>query len=129
MVHENKRKTPIMRMMKADDWEFVVIWQFQVRAGMLRRFEAACSPRGEWAKLFRKDKQYLRTELVRDLKAKRTYLTLDFWKSPQAYTRFRKQHAAEYEALDARCKALTESEREIGRYVKAVGKAAGSDGD
>jgi hypothetical protein len=44
-------------------------------------------------------------------------VTLDFWKSKEAYDKFRKQHLPEYKALDKKCEASTESEREIGNFV------------
>jgi predicted dithiol-disulfide oxidoreductase (DUF899 family) len=54
------------------------------------------------------------------LKAARTYLTLDFWVSQKAYDEFRQKHLAEYKALDQEYEAMTESEREIGTYVRVV---------
>jgi len=105
---------------KIDEWRFVVIWEFQVRPGMEERFERACGADGVWAQFFRKDKAYIRTELIRDLKVARSYLTLDFWKSQEAYDAFRAQNAAEYKAIDAECENMTKSEREVGRYSRIV---------
>lgn len=64
---------------KIGGWGFVVIWEFQVRPGMENRFEQVCGLDGVWAKFFRQDEAYIGTELIRDLKTKRSYLTLDFW--------------------------------------------------
>lgn len=94
----------------------MVIWEFRVRSGMGRRFETEYGPDGEWARLFAQDKNYLGTQLTRSLKDRRVYLTLDFWSSERAYENFRKRHAKKYEAIDARCEGLTESERELARY-------------
>jgi heme-degrading monooxygenase HmoA len=102
------------------EWRFVVIWEFRVRPGQAERFEQAYGADGLWAKFFRKDEWYIGTELIRDLKAARSYLTLDFWKSQAAYDAFRAQHAAEYQAIDAECEGMTESEREVGRYGRAA---------
>ncbi len=106
---------------KFDEWRFVVIWEFQVRPGVEERFQRACGAEGVWAQFFRKDEAYIGTELIRDLKAERSYMTLDFWKSQEAYEAFRAQHAAEYKAIDAECEDMTESEREVGRYSRAGG--------
>jgi len=105
---------------KFDEWRFVVIWKFQVRPGMEERFEQECGANGAWAQFFRKNDAYIRTELIRDLKAARNYLTLDFWRSREAYESFRAQHAAEYEAIDAEHESMTEDERELGRFSRVV---------
>jgi len=110
-----------MAIAKTHSWAYVAIWEFRVRPRMKKRFLAAYGPEGEWAKLFRQDKRYIGTQLIQDLKARRTYMTVDFWTSQAAYENFRRRHASEYEAIDARCESLTESEREVGSYVK-VGK-------
>jgi heme-degrading monooxygenase HmoA len=102
-------------------WGFLVIWEFTVREGQEAAFEQAYGPDGDWAKLFRQDSSYLGTELVRDVKDARKYLTLDYWTSEEAYDEFRRGHAAEYKAIDARCEAMTEEEREIGRFTKVAG--------
>ena len=110
---------------KLDSWGYVVIWEFRVRPRMGRRFEAVYGPKGDWARFFRQDKQYIGTELILNLKARRTYLTLDWWTSRKAYESFRKRHAAEYKAIDARCEVLTENEREVGRYAR-IGRIRGT---
>jgi heme-degrading monooxygenase HmoA len=102
-------------------WGFLVIWEFTVREDKETVFEQAYGPDGEWARLFRRDPAYAGTELVRDSKRKRKYLTLDYWASQEAYDAFRERHLAEYKAIDAKCEAMTESEREIGRYGMVLG--------
>jgi len=101
------------------DWKFVVVWEFRVRADARERFEIQYGPQGEWAALFRQSAEYVQTDLVRDSEDPLRFLTLDFWKSSAAYEQFRQLHAAEYKAIDARCDAMTESEKEIGRFVRA----------
>lgn len=103
---------------KIGEWGFVVIWEFHVRPGMEKRFEQVCGPDGVWAKFFRQDEAYMGTELIRDLKAARRYLTLDFWRSQEVYDAFRARHAAEYKAIDAEHESMTESESEVGRYSR-----------
>jgi quinol monooxygenase YgiN len=68
--------------------------------------------------LHTQDESYFGTHLVRSLNGERTYVTLDFWRSQQAYDKFRKRHFAKYTALDQQCEDLTESEREIGKFVR-----------
>lgn len=108
-------------------WAYLVMWEFQVRAGMESRFEKVYGSKGDWARFFAQDGSYIRTELIHNLRAKdskgeRTYVTLDFWTSQKAYAEFRKQHLAKYKALDRKCEDLTESEREIGRFARVSNK-------
>jgi quinol monooxygenase YgiN len=105
----------------------VIVWEFQVRGGMEREFELAYGAEGEWVKLFRQDKAYLRTELIRDLKEAGRYLTLDFWRSEEAYEAFRQSRKDDYRKIDAQCGELTESEREV-RKFQAVGLTTESTG-
>jgi heme-degrading monooxygenase HmoA len=95
----------------------VILWEFVVREGCEREFEAAYGPRGAWAALFGKSPQHLGTELLCDTTAPRRYVTIDRWASADAFARFRKDHTAEYDALDARCGAWTEKEARIGTWT------------
>jgi heme-degrading monooxygenase HmoA len=104
------------------DWGYLIMWEFQVRAGMEKRFEKIYGAEGGWARLFHQDDSYIGTELIHHFNSENTYVTLDFWTSSEAYDKFRKQHLAKYKALDRKCEALTESEREIGRFVRVSNK-------
>ncbi len=48
--------------------------------------------------------------LIRDVSRRGRYLTVDRWATAEAFDVFRRTHAAEYEALDARCEPWTETE-------------------
>jgi heme-degrading monooxygenase HmoA len=97
---------------------FVIIWEFQVRKGMERKFESVYGANGDWVRLFKQNECYIQTELIRDLRKDRTYLTLEFWTSQEAYEAFRKQHFAKYKAIDQKCEIVTSREREVGRFVR-----------
>lgn len=103
---------------KPNEWGYLIMWEFQVRAGMEEHFERVYGSDGDWARFFEQDEAYIKTELIHDLKAGRTYITLDFWTSQKAYDKFRKRHLAEYKALDQKCEEMTENEREIGKFVR-----------
>jgi heme-degrading monooxygenase HmoA len=96
------------------EWGYLMIWEFHVRAGVEKGFERVYGSDGHWARFFTQDESYFGTHLVRSLNGERTYVTLDFWRSQQAYDKFRKRHFAKDTALDQQCEDLTESEREIG---------------
>jgi hypothetical protein len=107
---------------KRKEWGYLTMWEFQVREGMEKRFARVYGSDGDWTRLFGQDESYIRTELIHDSKGERTYLTLDFWTSQKAYNSFRRKHLAKYQALDQKCGEMTESEREIGRFVRVPGK-------
>jgi len=102
---------------------WVIMWEFRVRPGSEARFEEVYGPAGEWAEFFRRGEGYLGTELYQDTKAAGRYLTLDFWVSEAAYQYFRRLHAADYQALDARSEALTEHETPLGSFLCYGGPA------
>ena len=96
---------------------FVVIWQFEIAEEKVAAFEAAYSPEGAWAQLFRTSTDYQGTELLRDSYIAGNYLTIDRWASEEAFRAFRKDHDADYETLDRACDALTSRETRIGAYI------------
>jgi len=104
-------------MNKEDAWQFLVIWEFIVRPGKERLFEQVYGPDGDWATLFRQGYGYCGTKLMRDSNELRRYVTLDCWESQEDYERFKSQHADKYNAIDTKCEALTEKEKEVGNFV------------
>jgi heme-degrading monooxygenase HmoA len=96
---------------------FVVVWQFEIVEEKVAGFEAAYSPNGTWAQLFRASSDYLGTELLRDAYVPGSYLTIDRWSSEEAFRAFRKDHDKDYEVLDRQCDALTALERRVGAYT------------
>jgi heme-degrading monooxygenase HmoA len=96
---------------------FVVVWKFEIAEEKIPGFEAAYSPEGAWAQLFRASSDYRGTELLRDAYISGSYLTIDRWASEEAFRAFRKEHDAEYETLDRACDSLTARETRIGAYT------------
>ena len=99
-------------------WRYLIIWEFCPKVGAERRFEEIYGSHGAWARFFQQDQGFIRTELIRDCSHSRRYLTLDFWVSREVSERFRARHTEEYQALDRQCEALTEQERELGRFER-----------
>ena len=106
----------------SEEWGYVVIWEFQVRAGRERRFEKVYGSEGDWARLFAQDASYIGTELIHHFNGGRIYMTMDFWTSRQAFDEFKESNLARYKALDRKCEDLTESETEIGSFVRILNK-------
>lgn len=95
---------------------FVALWEFEVKPGSEELFEETYGADGAWAKLFSTDAQYRGTRLVKDVERERVYLTLDFWETREAYEKFKKENAAEYERIDRECAGMTMGESRIGEY-------------
>jgi heme-degrading monooxygenase HmoA len=95
---------------------YCALWEFRVQPGSEAAFESAYGPDGDWARLFRRDSAFVRTELLRDRSRPGRYLTADFWTDAGAFAAFRKTFGAEYDALDRRCEAYTLSERKLGEF-------------
>ncbi len=96
---------------------YVIAWEFIIRTECVAEFEAVYGPEGEWARLFFRAEGYGETRLLRDITDCGRYVTLDYWKSREAYDHFRTTHAGEYKALDKRCERLTVKEQKLGEFL------------
>ncbi|MGB8984580.1 MAG: antibiotic biosynthesis monooxygenase family protein [Anaerolineales bacterium] len=96
---------------------YIVIWEYQVKADRVAEFEEIYGAEGVWVQLFQKGTGYLGTELLRDSKQPRRYITIDRWVSAEAYNSFQAEWQAEYKELDAHCGNLTEHESFLGIFL------------
>lgn len=94
------------------------MWQFRVQKGSEQEFERVYGAEGDWVKFFRSGEGYLGTMLYRDTEESGSYLTVDTWTSKEAYDSFQAARKNEYEELDRKCGALTESEKLLGSYIQ-----------
>ena len=101
-------------------WGYMVMWEFVVKPAMESSFEEIYGVAGDWVRLFTTDENYLGTELIRGQGGSPRYTTLDLWVSKEAYEEFREKHRVAYEAIDRKCEQLTESERKLAEFVRAV---------
>ena len=92
---------------------FLALWEFEVKRGSEEKFEEVYGAEGAWAKLFARDAAYRGTRLVKDVKRERVYLTLDFWETREAYEKFKKENAGEYERIDRECEGMTVKEKKL----------------
>jgi heme-degrading monooxygenase HmoA len=97
---------------------FTIVWQFTIHSDSKVRFESIYGPNGAWAVLFARSAGYRGTELLRETTDPDSYLTIDRWESAAAFEEFRRQFAAEYEALDRDCEDLTQTETKIGIFER-----------
>lgn len=99
---------------------YVIIWEYEVKAEREPEFTVVYAKDGEWAQLFRKSAGYIGTELLRDEAKKSRYVTIDRWKSKEAFDDFRSNRIKEYDALDQKCGEWTEKETALGFLSETV---------
>ena len=96
---------------------FVILWQFDIAEEQIPGFEAAYGPHGSWARLFARSEEYLGTELLKDAYVPGRYITVDRWRSEEAFRAFRAQHDPDYESIDRACDNITATETRIGAFL------------
>lgn len=94
----------------------VIVWEFRVKAERVEDFESLYREDGAWAELFRESPGFISTTLMRDLRNPMRFLVADRWTSEELFEDFKRTHGARYDALDERCRRLTEQEVEVGRF-------------
>ena len=92
----------------------VIVWAFEVAPEYQAAFEAAYGAEGDWARLFRRGDGYVRCELLHSTSDGSRYVTLDFWESRAAFEVFKREFAADYQALDRSLERLTLTETLLG---------------
>lgn len=92
---------------------YVRVWQYDVDPDDVDRFVAAYAGEGDWAVLFLRGAGYAGTELYRDVDDPTRFLTVDRWASEADWLAFRRERAAEYEALGARLEPLSLRQQEL----------------
>ena len=95
---------------------FLVLWEFEVKPGRVRRFQEVYGPDGDWSSLFRTDPNHAGTRLFQDTARTDVFLTADYWLSRKSYEEFVALRRSEYKTLDAATEGLTLSERQIGSF-------------
>jgi heme-degrading monooxygenase HmoA/predicted enzyme related to lactoylglutathione lyase len=104
-----------------DTPQFIYAWEYEVPPEAAPEFLAHYAPDGSWARLFRRASGYVRTQLLRERRQRDRYVTVDYWCDEAAFHAFRREFAAEFEALDRSCAALTRRERHLGDFEPVGG--------
>ena len=95
---------------------YCYVWSYVVRPEYLQAFRVAYDPDGEWVQLFRRDPEYIRTNLLSDRDNPTRFMTIDFWSSREACVSFRERFRSEFEALDKNFEQLTVEEVHLGDF-------------
>ena len=90
----------------------VNIYRFDVRKECEEEF--ARLNETAWPELFRHSPDYIATEVFNDIFGHNTYLTLDIWRSEEAFRAFQKEFAEDYQRLDDLTEACCESLMHLG---------------
>jgi heme-degrading monooxygenase HmoA len=101
--------------------EHVVVWRYRVPAERRDDFERAYGSDGPWVALFATAGGYLGTTLLRALEDDGVYLTIDRWRTPESFERFRDGFASSYEALDRKLQGLALEETCLGAFEPVAG--------
>jgi heme-degrading monooxygenase HmoA len=100
---------------------YIYIWRYHVSADKLSEFLNAYGPDGEWVSLFKTASGYLSTELLHDREREDCYITIDRWRSLEAFNKFMEGNREAFQTLDARCEGLTISEEQLGMFTDNLG--------
>ena len=95
----------------------VRLWRFVVPPAREARFVAAYGSHGDWARLFREERGFLRVELWRGEDG--SFLTADHWQSSDDFERFQANLGPRDHALDAELEGLASQEIFIGAFDTA----------
>ncbi len=96
---------------------FAYIWQYTIYPHLEPEFLKAYQPNGEWACLFGRDPNYIRTELQQSSDSEDQYMTIDYWTSESARDAFRAKYCNEFDELDQKCESYTKSEVLVGDFL------------
>jgi hypothetical protein len=97
---------------------FAYIWRYTIDPTTRSDFLAAYNPKGEWVRLFSRDRAYIETKLLEDADDENAYVTIDYWRSKADRDSFRERFAIEFDSLDSKCEGFTKDERFLGDYVE-----------
>jgi hypothetical protein len=103
--------------MEAAQGAHVRICEFRARPGLEEEFERIYGPEGDWVRLFKKSRSFLRTELNCDMDTKGRYITVDYFVSRSAFDEFLKEFREEYDALDRHCARVRGFEKPVGSFT------------
>ncbi len=79
-------------------------------------FERAYMPNGEWAEFFRRGRDYVGTELLRELDNPGRYLLIDRWESREAFETYAAEHQSEYFRRSEEAEVFYLQELRLGSY-------------
>ena len=93
-----------------------IIREFLVKEEARGHFELAFGPGGAWSNLFGQCKGFRGTTLLRGIKDRRRYVSVELWDTEEQREQALAGRQAEYSSLDANFAEWTESQTEVGVF-------------
>src|SRR6187549_1520315 len=93
-----------------------IMWQFEVKAGKEKEFEALYGAHGDWTTLNRPTRSYLGTSFLRDQARPSRYMVIEYWSEMLVYEQHREFRADAVASLEERSRALIESVEPLGVF-------------
>ena len=72
---------------------------------------------GEWVQLFSKSPSFIKTELFCEMNDSHCFVSIDFWKSKEAFQKFHQSNREKYNRIDKKGDKLTILEERIGETI------------
>ncbi len=92
---------------------YVRVWEYEVAADFMDPFMSAYGADGDWAKLFRRGRGYVGTELYRSTDDEARFVTVDRWTDQAAWRAFLEEWGETYQGLDTTLAGITASQRSL----------------
>ena len=99
---------------------YTCLWEFEVRPERQVEFEQHYGRDGSWTRLFRQSNDFIETLLLKDISNPGRYITVDRWRSKEAYLAFRSNYANQYIQLDKTFNQLSFHENFFGEYSEQI---------
>lgn len=78
-----------------------VVWQFQVKPGQQKAFEAFYGADGAWSQLGRRSRSFLGASFLRDQGADTSYLLIEYWSEMVVYEKHQRSFDTDLQTLEA----------------------------
>ena len=100
------------------------VWSYEVKADRAAAFRGAYGPDGVWAAFFAESADYLGTDLLEDRSRPNRFVTIDYFREPDARQKLVDARAATYREIDAEWGTATISESFIGEFKNSTERRA-----
>jgi len=93
------------------------MWQFDVKKGREKEFEALYGVDGDWTALNRQTRSYLGSSFLNDQNRSMRYLLIEYWSEMLVYEQHRASRSAMIESIEERRAELVEAMEPLGIFT------------
>ena len=94
-----------------------IMWQFEVKAGKEKEFEALYGAHGDWTTLNRPTRSYLGTSFLRDQARPSRYMVIEYWSEMLVYEQHRAYRSDMIESIEQRRAELIDAVEPLGVFT------------